>query len=215
MARRSKAEQKLIDFSRESFGDRLSELLLCGYGEERVLSSCDLVIKSVDSAEAETSLRLIIISEAPAAVSPALPRRRDPLVLLALLRLYLTKGAEPTGRMLYTSGELLNILGWSITSGSMVAAADAVTKYFHLFYQLGDGSRAAAAEQPSEHLHKLRPLCGYHSVSGEGAGLGSKVTEGVTFSLDFVGPLSRRKLFGVDWDRVESLTPLPVEFFNL
>jgi len=36
----------------------------------------------------------------------------------------------------------------------------------------------------------------------------------VTFGPDFVEPLRQGNLFGIDWGRVESLTPLPVEFYN-
>jgi hypothetical protein len=210
MARRSKGEQKLIDFSRESFGDRLSELLLCGYGEERVLSSRDFAVKLAGHDEAEMQLRLMFVAEAPAGANTSLPHLKEPLVLLALLRLLLGKGRGSNGRLSYSCDDVLGLLGWPGTPESWTTVASSVTKYFHAFYQLNGRGGIR-----SENARKLRPLARYDFAVREKAESESRMTAAVTFGLDFIEPLRRGKLLGMDWGRVESLTPLPAEFFNL
>jgi hypothetical protein len=211
MARRSKAEQKLIDFTRGSFGDRLSELLLCGYGEERVLSSRDFVVELAGRDATEEQSRLMFVAEGSAGASSSLPYRKEPLVLLALLRLLPAEGRGSAGRLSYSYSDVLEVLGWGATAESLETVSISVTKYFHAFYQLsgqGHGGR-------SEHAHKLHPLTRYEFYGGEKAGSESGMTFSITFGLDLVETLRRGNLLGLDWGRVESLTPLPVEFFNL
>lgn len=214
MARQLKAKQRLIDFSRESFGDHLSELLLCGYGEQRILSSRDFAIKLADRKETETQLRLMFVAEGPASTQPSLPRGKEPLVLLALLQLLMSKGGESIYRLTYTCDDLMKLLGWENTAQSKSRVDVSVTKYFHTFYQLSDDSPGKVTGSGSERTRKVRALAG-QDFAGEESGLGNSMIRAVSFGIDFIEPLKKRNLLGIDWNLVQSVTALPVEFFNL
>jgi hypothetical protein len=213
IARPSKAEQKLIDFSRESFGEHLSVLLLSGYGEGHVSSSRDFVIE-LAGEETETHLQLIFVAEGPSTTESALPCRKEPLVLLALLQKFMRKSGELTGRLSYKRVEVLKLLGWGNTLESQTTFSIAVMKYFHTFYQLSDDGNEQAKKTSPGITHKLR-LMSSHSFNDEQGGKAGRSEAYVAFSLDFIESLVKRNLFGIDWKEAKRLTPLPAEFFNL
>lgn len=215
MARPSKAEQRLIDFSKEAFGEHLSELLLYGYIEARTLSSRDFTIELADAEDTKMQLRLMFVAEGPASIQPSLPHGKEVLVILALLKLLMRKSGEPTYNLNYTRNELLKLLGWNNTAQSLALLDVSITKYFHTFYQLSDGSSVKSRSRELERTIKLRALTGQYFSSGKGASSGISKTNAVTFSSDFIEPLKERKLFGIDWSQVYNLITLPVEFFNL
>jgi hypothetical protein len=208
MARPSKAEQKLIDFSREAFGEHLSALLLSGYGERHAPLSRDFAVKLAED-DTDTPLQLIFVSEGPSTTQLSLPGGKEPLVLLALLQLLMKKPGAFTGRLSYKPVEVLKLLGWANTTQATLD--EAMTKYFHSFYQLNGRMVNLSSKAASDYAVKLRLISshGFSSGGGKKAPLDS-----ITFSLDFVEHLRERKLFGIDWDGVNALTLLPAEFFN-
>jgi hypothetical protein len=213
MARPSKAEQKLIDFSREAFGEYLSALLLSGYGDDHALSSQDYAVELAEG-ETDTQLQLMFVAEGPSTIQPSLPRRKEPLVLLALLRMLMKRGADLTDRLSYRHKEVLKLLGWGDTTKDEGTLTEAVTKYFHVFYQL-NVSHEQSGSEGSDSTYKLRIISSYTFNSGDGSKAGKAAPDSITFCRDFVEHLCKRKLLGIDWERVKGLTPLPSEFFNL
>jgi hypothetical protein len=215
MARPSKAERRLIDFSREAFGEHLSELLLYGYSEERKLSSRDFIVELADDESPQRQLRLMFVAEGPSSIQPSLPHGKEALVILALLKLLVRKGGGATYTLTYTRKELFKLLGWNDTAQLRELLDVSVTKYFHTFYQLSDDSSDKSKSSKPERTIKIRTLTGQYFVSGKGTSSSNSKTDAVTFNIDFIEPLKERKLLGIDWNQVNSLITLPVEFFNL
>ena len=118
-------------------------------------------------------MSLIFVAEAPAASEPSLPKGKEPLVLMALLRLLLRGAGSLTGRCYYDHHSLLELLEWGDTETARAAVTGALTKYFHSFYQLSGGKGAAAGRGFGNHTSKVRPLAGYVLGGEVGAGSGS------------------------------------------
>jgi hypothetical protein len=215
MVRPSRAEQKLIDFSRETFGIPLSELLLCGYGEARPLSSRDFVIELTGNESREKLLRMIFVAEGPASTQPSLPLGKEPLVLLALIWHLINSAKESTYNLTYTCNDLLELLEWEDTSQSRTQIQVSVTKYFHSFYQLSNETSDEATRGRCEYVRKVRSINEHYFAIEDNVPLESLTTDFVVFSLNFIKTLNERKLLGVDWEQVKAFTPQPIEFFNL
>src|SRR5438128_39142 len=80
-------ERRLVAFAQEQFGERLCTFLLAGLGEEGAGQRWRFVINYVGEDTSLLSRRVQVITYEPEDGSSYLPRRRDPLVLLALLHL--------------------------------------------------------------------------------------------------------------------------------
>lgn len=215
MTRQSKAERELIVYAKKTFGEHLGDLLLCGYGEEGAPSSRDFVIELTGGGEAATRSRLMFVAEGAAGTSPCLPSRKEPLVLLALIQLLMGGGVAAEGGRHITCGDVPAILGWDETDESRETVAAAVTKYFHTFYQLVDGSGTSGGRVPQELSRKLRLFSVCEVVGGAESSKGNDMKCSVAFSADFAESLRWGELLGIDWKKVKELTPLPLEFFNL
>jgi hypothetical protein len=215
MTRQPKAEHELIALTKKTFGEHLSELLLCGYGEDRAPSSRDLVVELIDGGEVVTRLRLMFVAEGPAGTAPCLPRRKEPLVLLALIQLLTGGGGAVEDGQHLTCSNVLALLGWDETDESLEMVETAVTRYFHTFYQLVDGSGTGGGRALQGFTRKLRLFSGYEVVGGAESRKGDGAKCSVAFSPDFAEALRRGELLGIDWKRVKGLTSLPLEFFNL
>lgn len=214
MARPSKAERRLISSLRDAFGVHISTLLLCGYGEERTLSSRDFLIESAGDDGRVMEVRLISIAEGPANTQPSLPHRKEPLVLLALLHILLSRGGALTEGLSLARGEVADLLGWNDTAEFRAIIAGAVTKYFHTYYQrTGPDIRAEKALNDYTLKSRIINCYGFRDAGVDEAD--NTPTDFVNFNGDFVESLSKRNILKIDWHRVKSVTPLPVEFFNL
>src|SRR5436309_1958769 len=88
----SRPERRLLRFALDTFGEPLSRFLLAGLGEEKVGRRWRFTITYVDDEGAKLKWRVQVITYEPEDGSSCLPRGRDPLVLLALLRLSWRKG---------------------------------------------------------------------------------------------------------------------------
>jgi hypothetical protein len=141
----------------------------------------------------------------------SLPYGKEPLVLLALLQLLGKKGSE----LNYSCDDLLKLLGWKNTEQTRALIEGTVTKYFHAFYQLRDNSLGESMKGGKERTRKIRVLVTQAFTSVEETRRSKSMKDTLVFNIDFVGPLKERKLLGIDWEQVESFTPLPVEIFNL
>ena len=192
----------------------MSALLLAGYGYERAPSSRDFAVELAVEEETGAQLHLILAAEGPASIQPSLPRGKEPLVLLALLQMLMKKRGDLAGRVSYMPIDVLKLLGWGNTAKEREIFAEALIKYFHVFYQLS-GNVEQPGREESDSTCKLR-IISCHGFSNADGSKGRKRTpDFITFSLDFIEHLRKRKLLGIDWERVKRLTPLPADFFNL
>jgi hypothetical protein len=81
----STTEQRLIEFAREEFSEFLTRFLLAGLGEESTGRKWKININY--AGEGKSLKRQVqALSHEPEDGTALLPRRRNPLVLLALLR---------------------------------------------------------------------------------------------------------------------------------
>src|SRR2546423_5662347 len=78
------AERRLIGYAKRAFGERLTSFLLCGLNEQGVVRRRTFIVKQKIGEDAE-EVRINIFSDGP----EGLPKGRHPLVLLALLKLWL------------------------------------------------------------------------------------------------------------------------------
>jgi hypothetical protein len=87
----SRLERHLLKFSLNTFGEKLSQLLLTGIGKRKVGQRWRLAISYISDQGAMRKRHVQVITYEPASGESFLPRGRDPLVLLALLRLLINR----------------------------------------------------------------------------------------------------------------------------
>lgn len=201
----SPPEQQLLDFSHERFGGPLSRFLLSGLGEEGEARSRVFVITF--TGKAGSLIRRQVHVEADDLIPDiptCLPRAREPLVLLALLRLLTSIAEIIPATLFYDPTEVLGLLGWENSAENRLAIEEVVERYSLLSYRWEMSAEELSAERLSFHRSKERFVSGYsHGEADEpdeghrGCGVNR-----VDFSLSFVEELLGRSLFGVDWDRV-------------
>jgi hypothetical protein len=198
-------ERRLLEFALKSFGEPLSEFLLAGVGEEIAGRKWCFSITFTAEQSADRSRELSVEAEEHPKRVTHLPRRREPLVLLALLRVLLERGNISSANLSYKA-EVLGLLGWEDNDEARLTIDATVMRYAGLTYSwaLSDDELLA------------RGLTFYHGTSGmisshsyedvEAGGVVSRVANDVTFATSFAEELMRRTLFDVDWDRVRSVT---------
>jgi hypothetical protein len=101
VARRPRAERRLVEFVRGEFGEHLSALLLSGHGVKGWVRRRDLVIYTTDRVGNQEEHSVVLLTAGIA----SLPYGQDPLVLAAHLRMLDERGAS--GRLSYDLLEML------------------------------------------------------------------------------------------------------------
>jgi hypothetical protein len=211
MTERSDAERQLIRFAREEFGEPLSALLLAGYGEDKRVRSRRFVIDLEDESGGRQQRYLKIVADRLLNARAQLPSGREPLVLLAVIRLLLNEGAEIPRRLAYPRNAMLRLLGCRCSSVSWEFVNGAVTKYFNLSYQPVDSLNELTGRSAIEYTCMHRIITGHGTLGGlKVRGQPEQRIYGeVTFNLHFIERLRRRSLFDMDWGRVHSISQLP------
>src|ERR1043165_4385658 len=116
MIKLSKLERELLSFAREEFGEYLTQFLLAGLGEEGTTHSWLFIIDfTIDGTSLHRELQ-VSDNDQPGAPT-CLPQRRDPLVMLALLRLLILQD-QSSASLSYDMEEVLKLLGWNHTAQS-------------------------------------------------------------------------------------------------
>ena len=205
--RLSGLERSLLQFSQNRFGEHLTLFLLSGIGEERTERHQLFVISFAGGDGVLVGRRLHVEADdlTPEA-STSLPYGRDPLVLLALLRLLTHAGGRPSASLFYERKEVLSLLGWDDSVETRLAVDEAVDRYSCLSYRWALSRREAAATEMSFHRSRERFVAGYGLLdSEEEGGHMQRVSNRVDFSAAFIDGLERRTLFNVVWDNVRVL----------
>jgi hypothetical protein len=197
--RQSTAEQSLIDYMQEAFG-LLATLLLTGYGESKIKQSRSFTILT-DNFGVKTRHSITL----HAGDSAGLPNQREPIVLLALLKLSL--GGDRCSGVRSPADAVRRLLGWEQSEETDSVIATAIRKYFKVCYTRIDDISYTFPER-SERLtgmYRLLRYCefGSDSVSGE------ERFEGVIveFSENVIKELFERRLFRINWLAATSLAP--------
>lgn len=200
------AEQKLLDFAREEFGDFLTSFLLAGLGEEVVGQRRHFAITYPDSGGGTLERRVQVITYEPVSGEAYLPRGQDPLVLLTLLKLL---ADEPASRyeLFYNRGDVLNLLGWEDNIEAQNKIDEAVDRYSLMVFKWEMNGAELAKSNLLRHV-ATECLVSEYRIINEEEGHSQQarhMSNHIVFQPDFIEHLKRRSLFGIDWNKVLSL----------
>jgi len=197
----SAPEQRLLEFSREQFGEHLSQFLLAGLGEENLGPRGRFVITYAGGGDSLLERQVEVITYEPADGSSYLPRGRHPLVLLALLRLLMDGGRGSLNALRYEQAEVLSLLGWEGTEEARGEVDEAVARYFKLTYKWKMNKSELAASGLSFYTADEAMMSEYTSMYTE-----AEKSTHLIFNEHFIKQLLGRSLFGIDWNKVRSVS---------
>lgn len=203
----SASEQRILDFAHEQFGEPLTRFLLAGLGEDGTAQSWLFTIQF--TSDGATLRREIQVSagEQPDGLG-RLPQRREPLVILALLRLLVLRNQISSASLSYKMEEVLEILGWKDTIRSRRLIDEAVERYSSLMYRWAMGVDELALRRLSFYNSTECFVSGFSRLDEEGkhGNDAMRVINRIDFNKEFVETLTQRTLFEIDWDYVQSVT---------
>lgn len=200
-------EQRLLNFAIDRFGARLGRFLLAGLGEESVSQRWDFAI-TYAAGERVLRRRVQGITYEPEDGPSLLPRRRDPLVLLALFSLLPRGGPQPRHRLSYGPSALLRLLGWRDGHEAQGEIDGAVERYSLLTY-VWEADPAELAPRNLSRFKARESIISEYHVSG----LEEEKEHPpnlVVFNPHFIEQLEQKSLFGIDWDTVVSVERVDV-----
>lgn len=202
------AEQKLVVFAREEFGEFITQFLLAGLGKEEMVQSHLFTITTISSEGTEEKHLIQVLADERPDIATCCPRQREPLVLLALLRLLATFNEGTSASSVYTHEGIINLLGWKNNSESNLIIDDAIGRYFDLSYEPIINENELSRKRLLFLKSRERIIVGYRldddlieEVQYE------KTIRRVDFNVDFMKRLKARALFSFDWNSVRSITP--------
>jgi hypothetical protein len=199
-------ELLLLRFALDTFGEQLSRFLLAGLGAEATAPRWQFTVAYNDAPSGPYEFRVNVITHEPSDSSSLLPRRRDPLALIALLRLLPLSREESTTCLVYDHNDVLELLGWDDSEETRRQIDDAISRYCLLTYLAK--AKGAELERLNLDSYKImeRPISSLSTVDEEGeGGTLKRISNRVTFSEFVINGLTRRSLLGIDWDRVRSI----------
>jgi hypothetical protein len=187
------AEQGLISYMREAFGP-LATLLMTGYRESELKQSCSFTILT-DNFGVKTRHSITLRT----ADSSGLPYQREPMVLLALLKLSLI--GDQCGAIPSPTDAVRRLLGWEKSEDTDHAISTAIRKYFNVCYTRTDDIAYTFPER-SERLIGMYRLIRYCEFGTNTAGPELEDRFGgiaVEFSENVVREVFERRLFRINW----------------
>lgn len=202
--------QNLVGFACEEFGEALTRFLLTGFGEVPAAQRWYFTITFTDSEGTAQERRLEAITYEPTDGQSFLPRGRDPLVLLALLRLLFASSQQSEVSLFYSRHEVLRLLGREELEGRQGEINEAVRRYALLMYGWEMSRGELAGKRLSFYTAREQVISGYSNVSElddeeQADRQIEKEPNEITFNQYFIEGLKRRSLFGVDWNTVQSV----------
>jgi hypothetical protein len=198
-------ESQLIEEAKQTFGAHLVSFLLAGYDEFGIVQvRCFEVLTQWRSLKTRNLLKIATGDAC------GLPQGKEPLVLLALLKL-LNSGSDLVegSRVIMPTEEICSVLQWNISSHTAAVIDRAIRKYFRLSYLLAHDNKYSFPEMSgySVNISRLIVACAFSNQSGiEDPSEGIGYTH-VEFNQDIVEELRAANLLGMDWSRVTSLEP--------
>lgn len=206
--RLSRPERRLLKYAHDTFGEPLSRFLLSGLGEEGEARRWLFVITFTGEGGDVLRRRLYVeADELAPEIMTSLPRGREPLVILALLRLRVRGHKPPPASLFYDQEEVLKLLGWEDTAESRLRIDEAIDRYTYLAYRWALSRKELSARNLSFYRSRERFVSGYgyHDVEEE-EGRMKRVSNRVDFNAAFLKELMNRSLFQVDWNGIQSLS---------
>jgi hypothetical protein len=204
--RLSGPERSLLQFSQDTFGEHLTRFLLSGLGKEDEARRWLFIIRFTDEEGTTLRRRLYVEADDVPEVVTSLPRRHEPLVMLALLRLLTRDRRAVPASLFYEQEKVLKLLGWEDTVESRLVIDEAVDRYSYLTYRWALSRKELAAGNLLFYRSRERFVSGYgHSDAEDEDGHVKRVINRVDFSTPFVEGLVGRSLFGLNWDNAKSI----------
>jgi hypothetical protein len=196
----SPQEQRVLDFARQQFGEHLCQFLIAGLGEGQVGQRGGFIITYACGETAALKRHVEVITYEPADGSSYLPRGRNPLILIALLRLLVNSNRGALNILHYEQEEVLSLLGWKDTRKARREIDEAVKRYFLLTYQWKMNKSELLHERLTFYTANEAMISAYESTSRE-----DKKSSRVVFNEHFIQHLLSRSLFGIDWNNARSV----------
>ena len=185
----------------EAFGF-LGTLFLSGYGEAEVEQSRSFTVLT-DNLGMKTRHSITLRT----ADSSGLPCQREPLVLLALLKLSLI--GDRSSAVPSPTDAVSRLLGWKKSEETDQAISTAIRKYFNLCYIRTDDIAYTFPER-SERLIGMYHLIRYCEFGTDKFGRDTEdrfAGIAVEFAETVVREVFERRLFRINWPATVSLIP--------
>ncbi len=198
-------ERQLLKFALDIFGKPLSQFLLAGLGAEDTARSWLFTVTFTDKQGIERSRQIKVEADNLPDLVPGLPQQREPLVLLALLRLLIVDRQLSSAPLFYEHGEVLSLLGWEDAPGSQLAIDKTVKRYATLSYDWGLSDEELAERKLSFYQGQRRIVSGYSHYSEEEDGQFKRVAGRVNFATELIEELVGRRLFNIEWGGVREI----------
>lgn len=202
----SARERMLLEYALDLFGDPLSQFLLSGIGEEAEERAWRFTVTFGDERGAAHSREISVEPDDFPHVINILPRRREPLVILALLHLLIEDHKLSSSSISYKLEKVLHLLGWEDTEETRLAIDEAVERYVRLSYRWGLNHKELTERKLSFYKGESRFISGYRRYEAEEGEEVIRMANKVEFCLEFVEGLTRRAIFNVDWNSATGLT---------
>lgn len=206
--RQAAAERRLIEYLERHCGKHLSAILLAGGEQPPAVRRIFLV--TARGERGETRERYIELGRWDPRID--LPHGQDSLILVALIRLLFERGkiAEAACTITVDHTVLLRLLGVKDSFEARRLLREALERYENLrlnevFFRK---SKRGLKELGSGHLSRVITYQEVEPVKGGATGWGTRLRMAVEFDYAFVDNLRWGTLFGVDWQRVLSVSAI-------
>lgn len=202
----SDRERETLGFVLDLCGEQLSNFLLTGLGEHTASRQRRFTITFTRPEGTLNKREVNVIAYTRGEVpNPSLPRRKEPLVMVALLRLLIDEHKMSSFTMAYEQEEVLDLLGWDLTEDTVLALDEAVRRYNSLHYKWALSKEELSAKGLAFYNGEASFITGYAYETDEVEGEVMRVSNEVTYAREFVRELIGRSLFGINWDKVGSM----------
>jgi hypothetical protein len=203
--RLSGSERRLLEYALDLFGEPLSKFLLSGIGEEAEARVWLFSLSFDDGSGADLGREIRVEPDDIPREPRVLPGGREPLVMLALLRLLIeARGSLST--LSYSQEQVLTLLGWEDNETTRSAIDQAVRRYARLSYSWSLSREELTDRKLSFYDAESRFISGYGYYNAEEDGKDRRMANTAEFSSVFVEGLIRRTGFNVDWNRIAEIT---------
>ena len=195
-------EQRLLNFATDQFGEPLSRLLLTGLGEENESRHCILKVTFTDDKGVNRNREIVVEADDRPDLVPSLSRGREPLVMLALLRLLIVDRGLSSTSLSYEIEEVFGLLDWRYSPESQMVIARTIERYANLSYFWRLSAEELAERNLSFYEGESRFVSGYCHYTEEERGRSLLVSGSVDFNRVFIEELMQGTLFHVHWKSV-------------
>jgi hypothetical protein len=195
-------EQSLLDFAREQFGEHLSQFLLAGLEAEDEVQIWLFTVTFTDGQGVNQCREIKVEADERPDIITLLPRHREPLVILALLRLLIVEGEMTAASLYYEPKEVLDLLGWKDSVKSRLIINEAIERYFSISYYWRLSDEELKQRNLSFYNGQSRIVSGYSRYHAEEEGRSKSLLDMVEFAAPFVEGLMSRRMFDLDWNSV-------------